>query len=103
VGYRRRVEKRDIHAALEARRELGPAYDDEVVDALLRTIDQRLEQRPAAAPAKHGVGLGTAVLLLGMFGCGVGATAIALTHGAAWVAAVIWLALAGAAREILGR
>ena len=109
------MEKRDVHAALEARRELGPAYDDEVVDALLAKIDQRLDRRPpAAAPVRHGAGFGTGVLLLGMFGpfrqrfeqlycmfgCGVGATAIAVTHGAAWLAAVIWIALAYAAGEV---
>jgi hypothetical protein len=95
------VEKRDVHAALEARRELGPAYDDEVVDALLAKIDERLDHRPpAAAPARHGPGFGSGVVLLGMFGCGVGATAIAVTHGAAWLAAVIWIALAFAAREV---
>jgi hypothetical protein len=67
------MEKRDVHAALEARRELGPAYDDEVVDALLAKIDERLDHRPpAAAPARHGP----------------------------WLAAVISIALAFAAREV---
>jgi hypothetical protein len=35
-----------------------------------------------------------------MFGCGVGATAIATIHGAAWLAAIVWIAIAYAAGQI---
>jgi hypothetical protein len=94
------VEKRDVHAALEARRELGPGYDDEVVDALLAKIDQRLAERPAT-PDRHRHSGPVTPVLLGLFGSAVGATAIATLHGAAWLAAVIWLAVAYAAGQIM--
>jgi hypothetical protein len=35
-----RVERRDVEAALEARRELGPAYEDETVDNLVAKIER---------------------------------------------------------------
>jgi hypothetical protein len=93
------VERKDVHAAVEARRELGPAYDDEIVDTLLAKLDERLDQRPPAQPPRRRGSV--TPLLLGMFGCGVGATSIALTHGAAWIAAVVWIALAYACGEIM--
>ena len=36
------VRKDEVSAALEARRELGPAYEDEVVDAVVARIEGRL-------------------------------------------------------------
>ncbi|MBD0338706.1 MAG: hypothetical protein ICV67_05400 [Thermoleophilia bacterium] len=43
------VRRDEAQAALEARRELGPAYEDQVVDALVEKIEQRLEARRPAA------------------------------------------------------
>ena len=42
------IRREEARAALEARRELGPAYDDAVVDALVEKIEQRLAERPPA-------------------------------------------------------
>jgi hypothetical protein len=42
------VRREEAQAALEARRELGPAYDDAVVDALVEKIEQRVAERPPA-------------------------------------------------------
>ena len=89
------MERSDVHAALEARRELGPAYDDHLVDTLLAKLEQR---EPASPEPRHSGAI--TPLLLGMFGCGVGATAIATTHGAAWLAAIVWIALAYTAGQI---
>ena len=44
------MERSDVHAALEARRELGPAYDDHLVDTLLAKLEQREPASPAALP-----------------------------------------------------
>ena len=42
------VGREEAQAALEARRELGHEYEDEVVDALVEKIERRLaERRPA--------------------------------------------------------
>jgi hypothetical protein len=48
------VERKDVEAAVEARRELGPGYEDEIVDSVLAKIDQRLaEQKPPAPVARY--------------------------------------------------
>jgi hypothetical protein len=39
------VRREEAQAALEARRELGAAYEDEVVDALVEKIERRLAER----------------------------------------------------------
>jgi hypothetical protein len=82
------LEPKDVHSALEARRELGPAYEDEIVDSLLKKIEQRLEERK---PVERGA---ITPLALGSMFFGVGATAIAVGNGAAWLAAVVWIAIA---------
>ena len=46
------MERRDVEAAVHARRELGPEYEDEIVDSLLAKIDQKLEGRKPAAAAR---------------------------------------------------
>jgi len=43
------VRREEAQAALEARRELGPEYEDQLVDALVEKIEQRLEARRPAA------------------------------------------------------
>jgi hypothetical protein len=87
------VERRDVEAALEARKELGPGYDDHVVDALLAKIDQRLEERRPARVERRG---SITPLALGALGCGVGATAILAQNGSAWIAPIVWIAIAWA-------
>jgi hypothetical protein len=83
---------KDVHAALEARRELGPAYEDEIVDSLLAKIDQRLAERK---PPERGA---ITPLLLGSIALGIPITAVALSkaHGAGGilVAIVAWIAIA---------
>ena len=86
------MERADVRAAVEARRELGPEYEDEIVDSLLAKIDRKLEERRPAAPARH-TGAITPLALGSMF-FGVGATALAVGNGAAWLAAVVWVAIA---------
>jgi hypothetical protein len=88
------VERKDVHAALEARRELGPHYEDEIVDSLLTKIDHRLaEQKPTKLERRGAI----TPLVLGMFGCGVAATAILATHSSAWIVPIVWIAIAYAA------
>ena len=82
------VERQDVQAALEARRELGPQYEADVVDALVAAIEKRLDER-AQAPAEH-LDLR---LPLGSMAFGVAATAI-VVGPAAWLAAIIWVAIA---------
>ena len=74
-----RVERRDVEAALEARRELGPAYEDDIVDNLVAKIERRLDERRPQVPARHHhVDLR---LPLGSIALGIGVTAVALNGG----------------------
>ena len=84
------VERKDVEAALEARRELGPQYEADIVDSLVAKIEKRLDERAPAAPVQH-VDLR---LPLGSMALGVAATAIVVGNHAAWLAAIIWVAIA---------
>jgi hypothetical protein len=67
------VQREEARAALEARRELGPEYEDHVVDALVDKIEKRLkEQQPArrqgpVTPLVLG-SLGVSIPLIGIAG-----------------------------------
>lgn len=47
--------RRDLEATLEARREMGPSYDDEFLDALVERL--QLQQRPAPPPPARSDGM----------------------------------------------
>ena len=83
------VERKDVHAALEARRELGPAYDDEIVDALLAKLEER--HQLVTQPQPHRLDLRLPIWSMGF---GIAATAIATGNDAAWLAAIVWVAIA---------
>ncbi len=88
------VERKDVEAALAARHELGRAYEPEIVDSMLEKIEKRLAERPSAAPVPANRQRGSFTpLALGSIGAGIGATAIATSHGANWVAVVAWIAI----------
>ena len=82
------MERKDVEAALEARKELGPGYDH-VVDALLAKLEER---RPAERPHLD------LRLPLGSIALGVGATAVATSDaggaGGVAIALMAWLAIA---------
>jgi hypothetical protein len=94
-GYFLAVERRDVEAAVHARKELGPEYEDEIVDSLLAKIDKKLAEReePAGRVERRG---SITPLALGALGCGVGATAILASHGNAWLVPIVWIAIAWA-------
>ena len=66
------VPRDEARAALEARRELGPAYEDELVERFAEQIEKRLESRlPAKRPATRAraiviISLITAIPMLGI-------------------------------------
>jgi hypothetical protein len=92
----RDVERKDVEAALEARRELGRDYEPEIVESFLRRIEERVDERLGlgrpAAPRERREGSITP-LALGSIGAGVGATAIAVLHHASWLGLVAWIAI----------
>jgi hypothetical protein len=87
------VERSDVQAALEARRELGEEYEPAIVDAFLEKIEKRLDERaPARVPSRTAHELDFRVVL-GSLALGVGATAIATGNGQGWVAVIAWIAI----------
>jgi hypothetical protein len=56
---------RDLQATLEARRELGPGYDEHFLDALVERLTQAVatqkQQRAPASPPSHEYRLGLAI------------------------------------------
>jgi hypothetical protein len=89
------VERKDVEAALQARRELGPEYEAEIVAGMLDRIEGRLEELLRERPLPRPLSTGSVTpLALGSIGCGVGATAIATVHHQGWVAVIAWIAIA---------
>jgi hypothetical protein len=91
------VDRRDVESAVHARKELGPAYEDEIVDSLLAKIDKRLEERQPSRIERRGA---ITPLALGLAGCGVAATAILATHSSAWLVPIVWIAIAWAIAQL---
>ena len=64
------VQRDEVSSALEARRELGPEYEDAVVDPFVDKIERRLEELlddPIRLAVPFG-SLGLAIFLLGIAG-----------------------------------
>jgi len=93
------VERKDVEAALEARRELGQEYEPQIVDSLAEKIekrlDERLRERREPAPRHH---FYEVRLALGSMALGVAATAVATSDahgvGGILIAIIAWVAIA---------
>ena len=83
--------RQELEATVEARRELGPSHDKELVEGFLERIDKELDRRideriASQRPRKtgtvvHPANLGVAiplVVLAGVFGGAVGVVAICI-------------------------
>ena len=95
------VERRDVEAALEARRELGREYEQQIADSLAERIERRLEERQhdERRPLPHQASAGPVVpIALGSIALGIPVTAVALSNahggGGIAVAIVAWIAIA---------
>jgi hypothetical protein len=94
------VERKDVETALEARRELGPEYDRQVIDSFVDRIERRVDERLAEMrPTRQGPRPVPLILPLGSLGIGIGVTGAALgpTNGGAGgvlVAIIAWIAIA---------
>ena len=87
------VEREDVHAAIEARRELGQELEPHVIDAFVERIEKRIDERVEHHSPPHRT---VTPLALGSLGAGVGATAVAngMGEGGIVVAIVAWIAIA---------
>jgi hypothetical protein len=89
-------EREELDAALEARKELGAAYEPELVDRFLERIEQRLQERRgrSAEPEPPHHEPPAIVVPLASIGMGIPITAIAVGNDATAVAIIAWLAIA---------
>lgn len=91
--------RRDLAAAVEARRELGPAYEDELVQAFCDRVDQTIRARTETAldRASAGGAEDTRQFVLGLvsLGTGVPITAIASSNGGTAATVVAWAGIVG--------
>jgi hypothetical protein len=97
----------EVQAAVEARRELGPAHEAEIIDGFLermersidRRVDERLAERRTTAPRKRDpdyvvtfVSLGVSIPLMGIAGGIAGlAGIIVVCLAIVLVNAIVWL------------
>ena len=85
------VEREDLHAAIEARRELGSELEPQVIDSFVERIERRLSERRHGAPAKgHDRREGAFVLAIVSMVMAIPITAIAATHGGIVAMIVVW-------------
>ena len=100
------VERKDIEAALAARRELGPEYEPELVESFLAKVEQGLQERRPAAQHPQTQGAVTPIVL-GSIALGIPVTAIALSNapgaGGIVVAIIAWIAIAVANLAAMAR
>jgi hypothetical protein len=82
------IKRDEVASALEARRELGPEYEDEVVDALVEKIEKRLPQQRSAA--RRGA---ITPLALGSIFMGIPLTAIASSNSGLAAVVVVWVGI----------
>jgi hypothetical protein len=93
------VEREDVHAAIEARRELGDELEPQIIDSFVERIEKRIDERAGKARRPAEPKPIPLILPLGSLGIGIGATGAALgpTNGGAGgiiVAIIAWIAIA---------
>ncbi len=83
------VRREEVQSALEARRELGPEYDDHIVDALVDKIERRLEER------RPHTGFDPRMLpiALGSLGLAIPLTAVASSNVGLPAVIVVWIGI----------
>jgi hypothetical protein len=96
--------RRDVEAALAARRELGPEYDDQVAAGLadridelvaIRLADQRGEVSERQAEREDANSSRTQRFVLGIISIGGGIPITAISSGSVVMTAVAWAGIVG--------
>jgi hypothetical protein len=93
------IPRDEVRASLEARRELGPEFDDELVEAFAKRIEQRL-QGPQRAPAVRSRDHETAIAIVSM---GVAIPLIAIAGNFAGLAGIVAVCTALVLVNVLAR
>jgi hypothetical protein len=84
------VDREELKAAIEARRELGAELEPHVVDAFVERIERRLADNREAKPARKDDSDKTPALAILSLVFAIPITAIAATHGGIVAMAVVW-------------
>ena len=90
-------ERDDLHAALEARKELGPEYEPHIVDSFLDKVEKRLTERRGLPAHVHRPPQPPALVVpLATVGMGIAVTGAASgIHPNGFIVAIIaWIAIA---------
>jgi hypothetical protein len=88
------VEREDLQAAIEARRELGGEMESHVIESFVDRIEKRLAQGGRGrVPAERKGREGSFVLALASLIFAVPITAIAATHGGIAAMVVVWVGI----------
>ncbi len=83
------VERDDVQAAIEARRELGTELEPHVIDSFVERIEQRLAKRPALRDSKDKTFALTIVSLV----AAIPLTAIAIVQSGLIALVVVWVGI----------
>jgi hypothetical protein len=83
------VEREDVHAAIEARRELGEELEPQVIDSFVERIEKRIGEL-RRSPARRETRQGSFALALISLVAAIPITAIAATHGGIAAMIVVW-------------
>ena len=84
------IERDELTAAIEARRELGTDLEPHIVDSFVERIERRVAERKESKPAHKEDSGGTLALAVVSLLAGIPITAIAATHGGIVAMAVVW-------------
>jgi hypothetical protein len=88
------VPRDELRAAVEARRELGPEYDDHVLDSFARELEKRFDERYGRQMARRRSEHKDKELALAIVSLGVSIPLLAIAGGTAGLAGVIAVAVA---------
>ena len=88
------VEREDIQATVDARRELGDEMEPHLIDSFVDRIEKRIDERAMGRiPAQRHGREGSFVLALASLIFAIPITAIAATHGGITAMVVVWLGI----------
>ena len=91
------IRRDELASAVEARRELGPEYEDQVLASFMEKVEQRLDARLKEQPDSRPPPRGNALMIpiaLGSMGMGIPLTAIAGGTAGTVGIAFVWIGIA---------
>ena len=90
------VDREELRASIETRRELGADMEAHVIDSFVERIERRLEERHSPKSVTRSLessGQGLALAIVSVF-AGIPITAIAATHGGIAALIIVWAGIA---------